>query len=55
MADKILVMNEGRLAECGRHEDLLRLGGIYATLYETQFNTGKPIEDVEISGKAEVN
>ena len=39
-ADKILVMNEGRLEECGRHEDLLQSGGLYSTLYETQFNTG---------------
>lgn len=37
-ADIILVMDEGRLVEKGKHEDLLRSGGLYASLYETQFN-----------------
>ena len=38
-ADLILVMDQGRLVERGRHEDLLQLGGLYANLYTTQFNT----------------
>lgn len=37
-ADLILVMDEGRLIETGRHEDLLAAGGLYASLYETQFS-----------------
>jgi len=36
-ADVILVMNEGRLVEQGTHAELLATGGLYATLYETQF------------------
>lgn len=36
-ADVILVMNEGRLVERGNHAELLAKGGLYATLYETQF------------------
>jgi ATP-binding cassette subfamily B protein len=36
-ADQILVLNGGRLVECGTHAQLLAQGGLYATLYETQF------------------
>ena len=36
-ADKILVLNEGRLVETGSHEELLARGGLYTRLYETQF------------------
>lgn len=37
-ADLILVMDEGRLVERGHHAELLAQGGLYASLYETQFN-----------------
>jgi len=36
-ADRILVLHKGRVAEQGRHEDLLRQHGIYAKLYRLQF------------------
>lgn len=36
-ADKILVMDEGRLVESGAHAELLAQGGLYSQLYETQF------------------
>ena len=36
-ADKILVLDEGRLVEQGTHDELLAAGGLYNTLYETQF------------------
>lgn len=35
-ADKIIVMKEGRMAECGRHEELLRKGGEYAKIWREQ-------------------
>ena len=35
-ADKILVLDGGRLAEQGTHAELLGQGGLYAHLYETQ-------------------
>jgi ATP-binding cassette subfamily B protein len=36
-ADKILVIDEGKVRESGRHEELLAAGGLYAELYRTQF------------------
>ena len=35
-ADKIIVLDQGRIAEQGVHEELIALGGIYADLYEKQ-------------------
>jgi ATP-binding cassette subfamily B protein len=35
-ADLIVVLADGRLAEVGRHADLVALGGIYAELFELQ-------------------
>jgi ATP-binding cassette subfamily B protein len=36
-ADVILVVDEGRIREQGRHDELLARGGMYAELYRTQF------------------
>ncbi len=36
-ADTILVMDDGRIAEYGRHDELLARGGVYSTLYNSQF------------------
>jgi ATP-binding cassette, subfamily B, bacterial len=36
-ADQILVIDEGRLAEQGTHDQLVERGGLYATLHSTQF------------------
>ncbi len=35
-ADKIIVMKEGRVAECGKHEQLLALNGEYSRIWEEQ-------------------
>jgi ABC-type transport system involved in Fe-S cluster assembly fused permease/ATPase subunit len=37
-ADQILVVDDGRIVERGRHEELLGAGGAYAELYRTQFH-----------------
>lgn len=36
-ADLILVIRDGKISEQGNHEELLRLGGFYSTLYNSQF------------------
>jgi ATP-binding cassette subfamily B multidrug efflux pump len=35
-ADQIVVLEGGRVVEKGRHEDLVRAGGVYAELYKNQ-------------------
>ncbi len=37
-ADKILVLDQGRVVEFGGHDDLLQVDGHYASLYRMQFN-----------------
>jgi ATP-binding cassette subfamily B protein len=46
-ADNILVMDNGRIVEQGRHKDLLAKGGFYAELYNSQF-TGSYLIDEAI-------
>lgn len=36
-ADQILVIDQGRVVEAGRHADLIAMNGLYADLYRTQF------------------
>jgi len=36
-ADKIVVLEEGRIAESGTHDELIEKGGLYKQLYEMQF------------------
>lgn len=36
-ADVILVMKDGKIIEKGNHETLLKMGGFYAKLYQSQF------------------
>lgn len=37
-ADQILVLSDGHIAEIGKHQDLLRKGGLYSKLYRIQFD-----------------
>ncbi len=40
-ADVILVMDEGDIVESGKHEELLKRGGFYAELYNSQFENAQ--------------
>ncbi|HEY9797005.1 MAG TPA: ABC transporter ATP-binding protein, partial [Leptolyngbyaceae cyanobacterium] len=36
MADRIYLLEKGRIVESGTHDELIQLGGTYAQLFETQ-------------------
>ena len=44
-ADNILVVEAGQVVESGRHEELLRKGGRYASFYRLQLKEQRPILD----------
>jgi ATP-binding cassette subfamily B protein len=41
-ADRILVVEQGVVVETGRHDDLLRKGGRYASFYRAQLKDQAP-------------
>ena len=40
-ADRIYVLKQGRIAECGTHAELLQQGGVYAAMYGEEADHGK--------------
>ncbi|MCR5004870.1 MAG: ABC transporter ATP-binding protein/permease [Clostridiales bacterium] len=43
-ADEILVVQNGQIVERGQHSDLVKAGGVYTELYNTQFGKGAVTE-----------
>jgi ATP-binding cassette subfamily B protein len=49
-ADRILVIENGVIAEQGRHQELLRKGGRYASFYRLQLQEQEPHEPIAVTG-----
>jgi ATP-binding cassette subfamily B protein len=46
-ADRIIVLDEGKIVDMGRHDELILKDGLYRRLYQMQFRYGKSEEDQE--------
>ena len=50
-ADRILVIENGRIVESGSHADLIRVQGLYYNLYTRQFRREREASyEVEVQG-----
>jgi ABC-type bacteriocin/lantibiotic exporter with double-glycine peptidase domain len=47
-ADRIFVLKEGRLVEEGTHEELVRKGGEYSSIFEEQLHSAKEVKSGEV-------
>jgi len=47
-ADRLVVLDHGRIVEQGSHAELLEVGGLYARLYERQFRDHEPAGLLEV-------
>lgn len=46
-ADRIIVLNDGRVMEQGSHEELMKLGGIYRRVYALQSGVAEELKEIE--------
>ena len=51
-ADRIVVLDQGRIVEAGSHPQLLASDGLYARLYRTQFQIIEPVVEAEAASPA---
>jgi len=52
-ADRIVVLEHGRIVEIGKHEELLALNGIYKRIYDTQLaDQEEAAEEAALAGAA---
>ena len=49
-ADAIYLVKGGRIVESGKHDELLKAGGLYAMLYELQFDHEDDVSDLALNG-----
>jgi ATP-binding cassette subfamily B protein len=45
-ADMIVVLDRGRIVERGQHQELMQLGGLYATMYQQQMDLASHAPDI---------
>ncbi len=54
-ADQVIVLDEGKLVEQGTHDTLLKLGGLYADLYQRQFYSPEAAQEDENETKLAID